>query len=436
MSDSDLDFDPRRDDVKQCPFAHYAALRQHEPVHRMDGERVGRPGRDVYAVSTYDLVSQVLSDWRTFSSKVGSPGALPPAHLVPKLREIGQAGYERPPTMLTADPPVHTRYRRLVSKAFTPRRVAELAPTIEAIVEDLCDAMDARLAAGEAVIDVVPALSVPIPTRTVAAALGVPQDRYADFKRWADGSVASIGRELDDEGWLEAARIVVELQQYFAAELADRQANPRDDLLTDLVRARLTPEERADVELEGVEGEALSMGEMISIVQQLQVAGSETTASLIGDIIVMLHERPDEWERLRSDPSRAGGIVEEALRLASPNQGMYRQVTVDTELGGVPLAAGSTLFVMFGSANRDEDAYEQADRLNPDRPHVAQHLAFGRGPHYCIGAPLARLEATIALNTLARRYTRIEVVAPDQLRYGASSILRGLTALPVRLSPA
>ncbi len=436
MSDSDLDFDPRRDDVKQCPFAHYAALRQHEPVHRMDGERVGRPGRDVYAVSTYDLVSQVLSDWRTFSSKVGSPGALPPAHLVPKLREIGQAGYERPPTMLTADPPVHTRYRRLVSKAFTPRRVAELAPTIEAIVEDLCDAMDARLAAGEAVIDVVPALSVPIPTRTVAAALGVPQDRYADFKRWADGSVASIGRELDDEGWLEAARIVVELQQYFAAELADRQANPRDDLLTDLVRARLTPEERADVELEGVEGEALSMGEMISIVQQLQVAGSETTASLIGDIIVMLHERPDEWERLRSDPSRAGGIVEEALRLASPNQGMYRQVTVDTELGGVPLAAGSTLFVMFGSANRDEDAYEHADRLNPDRPHVAQHLAFGRGPHYCIGAPLARLEATIALNTLARRYTRIEGVAPDQLRYGASSILRGLTALPVRLSPA
>lgn len=436
MSDSDLDFDPRRDDVKQCPFAHYAALRQHEPVHRMDGERVGRPGRDVYAVSTYDLVSQVLSDWRTFSSKVGSPGALPPAHLVPKLREIGQAGYERPPTMLTADPPVHTRYRRLVSKAFTPRRVAELAPTIEAIVEDLCDAMDARLAAGEAVIDVVPALSVPIPTRTVAAALGVPQDRYADFKRWADGSVASIGRELDDEGWLEAARIVVELQQYFAAELADRQANPRDDLLTDLVRARLTPEERADVELEGVEGEALSMGEMISIVQQLQVAGSETTASLIGDIIVMLHERPDEWERLRSDPSRASGIVEEALRLASPNQGMYRQVTVDTELGGVPLAAGSTLFVMFGSANRDEDAYEQADRLNPDRPHVAQHLAFGRGPHYCIGAPLARLEATIALNTLARRYTRIEVVAPHQLRYGASSILRGLTALPVRLYPA
>ena len=428
-----IDFDPRRDEVMQCPFPHYAQLREQEPVHRLDGERVGRPGRDVYAISTYELVSQVLSDWRTFSSKVGSPGALPPAHLVPKLREIAQAGYERPPTMLTADPPVHTRYRRLVSKAFTPRRVSELAPTIEAILDDLCDAMDARVAAGERVIDAVPALCVPIPTRTVAASLGVPQERYADFKRWADGSVATIGRDLDDEGWLAAARVVVELQQYFAAELADRQANPRDDLLTDLVRARLTPEETAEADLAGAEGAALSMGEMISIVQQLQVAGSETTASLIADMIVMLHDRPDEWQRVKADPARAHGIVEEALRLASPNQGMYRQVTTDTELGGVPLAAGSTLWIMFGSADRDEAAFEHAATMNPDRPHVAQHLAFGRGPHYCIGAPLARLEATIALNSLARRYERIEVVHRDHLRYGASSILRGLEALEVRL---
>jgi cytochrome P450 len=436
VSEGGIDFDPRRDEVKQCPFPHYAQLREQEPIHRMDGERVGRPGRDVYAVSTHDLVVQVLADWRTYSSKVGSPGALPPAHLVPKLREIAEAGYERPPTMLTADPPVHTRYRRLVSKAFTPRRVAELAPVIEAILEDLCDAMDAQVAAGANEIDAVPALCVPIPTRTVAAALGVPQERYADFKRWADGSVATIGTDLDDEGWLAAARVVVELQQYFAAELADRQANPRDDLLTDLTRARLTPEETAEEDLAGAQAEALSMGEMISIVQQLQVAGSETTASLIADAIVMLHERPDEWERLRADPSRSGAIVEEVLRLASPNQGMYRQVTVDTELGGVSLAAGSTLWIMFGSANRDEHAFEQADTLNPDRPHVAQHLAFGRGPHYCIGAPLARLEATIALTTLARRYRRIEVIDPTSLRYGSSSILRGLRSLPVRLQRA
>lgn len=431
-----IDFDPRLDEVKQCPFGQYAQLREQAPVYRLDGDRVGRPGRDVYVISTYELVSHVLSDWRTFSSKVGSPGALPPAHLVPQLREIAETGYERPPTMLTADPPVHTRYRRLVSKAFTPRRVAELAPTIEHILEDLCDALDSRLAAGDDVIDAVPALCVPIPTRTVAAALGVPQERYADFKRWADGSVASIGTQLDDEGWLAAARVVVELQQYFAAELADRVANPRDDLLSDLVRARLTPEDVADGELVGGQAEALSMGEMISIVQQLQVAGSETTASLIGDAILMLHHRPDEWERLRADPSRATGIVEEALRLASPNQGMYRQVMVDTELGGVALPAGTTLFVMFGSANRDEATYEHADTMNPDRPHVQQHLAFGRGPHYCIGAPLARLEATIALNTLARRYARMEVVHPDALRYGASSILRGLTALPVRFELA
>jgi cytochrome P450 len=423
-------FDPRRDEVMQCPFGHYDHLRANDPVHRMPAEWVGRSGGDVYAITRYDLVARVLSDWRTFSSRFGSPGGAPPSHLLERLREIAAEGYQRPPTMLTADPPVHTRYRKLVAKAFTPSRVSELRPTIELICDDLAAGL------GETA-ELVSEFCVPIPTRTIAAALGVPQDRYADFKRWADASVATIGRSLTDEQWIDAATGVVELQQYFAAEFEARRVQPTGDLLSDLVAVRLTPEDTADEalgdDIEGVNGEPLSMPELISVVQQLQVAGSETTASLIADAIVLLADHPDEWQRLADDPSRAVPVVEECLRLASPNQGLFRVVTTDTELAGVPLPAGSTVWVLFGAANRDPDHFAHADVFDPDRPAVGQHLAFGRGIHYCIGAPLARLEATIGLHALARNFERVEPIDGEALRYAPSCILRGLERLDARL---
>ena len=173
------------------------------------------------------------------------------------------------------------------------------------------------------------------------------------------------------------------------------------------------------------------MEEMISIVQQLQVAGSETTASLISDMVLALSHDPARWEQLAAEPEPPAAVVEDALRLASPSQGSFRIATVDTELGGVPIPKGSTIWVMFGSANRDGARFEHPDLLDPDRPGVFQHLAFGRGPHYCLGAPLARLEAIIALRTLVRRYERIEVVDEASLRYHPSWILRGLTRLDV-----
>jgi cytochrome P450 len=221
---------------------------------------------------------------------------------------------------------------------------------------------------------------------------------------------------------------VVELQQYFAAELEARRAEPLDDLLSDLLAVRLTDDDEVD-------GEPLSMAEMISIIQQLQVAGSETTASLIADLVVLLADHPDEWDRIRDDPERAGAVVEECLRLASPNQGMFRIVTEDTELGGVQLAKGDALWILFGAANRDEAAYEHPVEFDPDRPHVAQHLAFGRGIHFCLGAPLARLEATIALQVLTQRFASVTPVDPEHLRYAPSCILRGLERLDVRAVP-
>ena len=417
-------FDPRDEATMQCPFDHYARLRAEEPVHRIPAAWIGRTGEFVYAVSRFDLVSQVLSDWTTFSSQFGTTRSAPPAHLVDELDAIAAEGYTRPPTMLHADPPAHTRYRKLVSKAFTPKRVAELRPTIERICTELCDAMDA----GPQPVDLAAAYAVPIPTRATATALGVPDERYLDFKRWADAEVAAIGRQLSDEAWLRSAREVVELQRYFAAELEARRGEPRDDLLTDLLEARLTPDDE-------VEGEPLSMEEMISIVQQLQVAGSETTASLISDMVVVLAHEPERWAQLAAEPERASAVVEDMLRLLSPNQGSFRIAARDTELAGVPIPKGATIWVMFGAANRDDARYEHPDVLDPERPGLFQHLAFGRGPHYCLGAPLARLEAIIALRTLTRRYARIEIVDETSLRYQPSWILRGLTRLDVRLVP-
>ncbi len=422
------DFDPRLDSVQQCPYAHYAALRESAPVHEMSGEWVGRGNERVFAVSRFDLVTQVLTDWHTFSSKFGSSQAIPPEDVMRRVREIMSKGWPRPATMLTADPPVHTRFRRLVSKAFTPKRVQDLAPDILRICEGLVDSFapdDSR--GGE--IDLIPSFCVPIPTSTVALALGVPEERFADFKRWADASVAPIGRQLDMDGWVGFAEGVVELQQYFAAEFEHRMDHPKDDLLTALLNARL---DGAD----DIEGGPLEMAELLSIVQQLQVAGSETTASLIADAVVLLDREPEEWARIAAEPERAGRVVEECLRLASPNQGLFRIVTRDTELGGVPLPAGSTLWVLYGSANRDEAMFgDNAAEFDADRERVQQHIAFGKGVHYCVGAPLARLEVTIALQVLARRFSSVRPVDAASLRYGPSFILRGLTSLPVVLTP-
>lgn len=416
-------FDPRDEAFIQCPYPHYAALRAEGGVHEIDGESVGRRGQRVFAVSRHDLAIEVLADWRTWSSRVGSPSAVPPPHLIEQLRAIARGGVRAAATMLTADPPVHTRYRRLVSKAFTQRRVAELGPTIRAICDDLVDGFDGF---DGSPLDLHAAYCVPIPARTIAAALGVPQERFADFKRWADAGVAAIGRELDDQGWIDSANGVVEMQQYFAAELEHRREYPADDLLTDLLAARLTPDD-------GVEGEPLSMPELISIVQQLQVAGSETTASLIADAVVLLADRPDVWQRLADEPESAAAVVEECLRLASPNLGMFRIATTDTELGGVQIPEGAALWVLFGSANRDDTVYADPDELRPGRAEA--HLAFGRGVHFCVGAPLARLEAVTALQVLAARFREVRPVDPDALRYAPSCILRGLTSLPVHLTP-
>lgn len=417
MTDPASAFDPFDPDTVQCPYPAYAQMRSESPVLRLPAETLGRDGEFIYCVSTHELVSEVLTDWRTYSSKFGSARASMPEELRETIAKVQAEGWPNVPTMLTADPPEHNRYRRLVGKAFTVRRVQGYRDAIRDICDDLVDDFG-----DGGRIEFVEKFAVPVPVRAVAHALGVPQEREADFKAWADGSVAPIGRDLTSEQWVDAYRAVVDQQHYFAAELEARRAEPRDDLLTGLLNAVLAPED-------GIEGEPLDMAEMLSIIRQLAVAGSETTTSLLTDLMVLLADDPETWASLRGDPAAIAAVVEEGLRWSTPNQGLYRIATRDTELAGVPIAEGSTVWVMFGSANRDEAMFADPDSFCPGRESVDRHVAFGKGAHYCLGASLARLEAQVALETLSERVARFDVVDRDSLRYGPSYILRGLERL-------
>jgi len=415
-------FDATDDDVVQCPYPHYRKMRDEAPVLEMDGATVGRTGERVFAVSRHEDVKRILHDHKTFSSQFGGSGAKASPELRARLKEVYADGWPNVSTMLTEDPPSHTRYRRLVSMAFTPKRVSRLEPDIRRVCEELVDGFERAPR-----VDFLDKFAVPLPVAAVATILEVPDTHRAEFKKWADSSVVSIGRVISDDERVAAERDIIEQQHYFVSQLEARRAEPRDDFLTDLLNAELPPDDE-------VEGGPLDIPEMLSIIRQIQVAGSETTASLLADLMVQLGTHPEEWEKLKADPSRAAKVVEEGLRWASPNQGLFRIVMEDTEIAGTPIPKGSTIWVMYGSADHDDRVFEDPEGFDPDRESLNSHIAFGHGIHFCLGAALARLEAVTALKVMAARIDTIEVVEPTSLRYGSSFILRGLEGLELDLT--
>jgi cytochrome P450 len=411
--------DPLDPDTLQCPYPHYARLRAEAPV-------VFLPAVGSYLVTRHDLVLQVLRDPDTYSSRFGGTG-MPVADDDDRrrLREVMDEGYPRVPTMLTADLPEHTRYRRLVSKAFTPKVVADLEPEIRSIARRLAAGLVERGSA-----DFVEAFAVPLPVAVIAHALNVPDDHLDDFKRWSDDSVAGIGTALDVEGRIAAERGVNEFQHYFADQIERRRAEPRDDLLTGLVRARIDDDD-PDV----ADTRPLDMAEMLGIVQQLLVAGNETTTKLLTELMMLLGRHPGEWQRLRDDVGRAPVVVEEGLRLLTPTQGMWRIATRDHDLAGVRVPAGARLVAVFAAANRDDAVFDEPDEFRPDRERLRDHLAFGKGIHYCLGANLARLEARVALEELAAQVASF-TLDDETLDYLPSFLLRGLRRLDLTVTAA
>lgn len=405
-------FDPA---TLQCPFPHYAAMRSSAPVHEVTG-------LGMYMVTRHDLVLEVVRDGETFSSAFGQTSMPLPEQERERMTAVVADGYPRVATMLTADPPDHTRYRRLVMKAFTPKAISELEPTIRAITTRLIDSWIDR-----GTIEFVEDFAVPLPVEVIAKALNVPDERLADFKKWSDDSIAGIGTNLGIEGRLEAERGVNDFQHYFAEQLELRREAPQDDLLTNLLNARVDDPDVAD-------DRALDMPEMLSILQQLLVAGNETTTKMLTEMVRLLAEHPDEWQRVQDDPTRVDRVVEETLRLSTPTQGMFRIATRDVMLGGIDIPAGSRIVVAYCSANRDEDLFADPDAFDPDREHLKEHLAFGKGIHFCLGAALSRLEGRVALQELARRLDTLHLPESNDYTYFPSFLLRGLTRLDLEFT--
>ncbi|MGK5111100.1 cytochrome P450 [Geodermatophilus sp. CPCC 205506] len=325
-------------------------------------------------------------------------------------------GVAEPPSMLVVDPPDHTRYRRLVSRAFTPRATAAAEPVVRRTAEALLDDLAARAGRGEAV-DLVAAYAEPLPVRVIAGLLGVPADREEDFLRWGGAAAATLDLGLPFRRSLAADRALRALHGYLREHFARLRRDPGEDLVSRLVTA--------------TGDDALSDRELHATVMLLLGAGFETTVNLLGNAVVLLDRHPDQWRALAADPAGWPGAVEEVLRYDSPVQVTGRTVRVDTELAGRALPAGSRVTLLLGAANRDPDVFPDPARFDVTRANARDHLAFSAGIHYCLGAGLARLEGVVGLQALTERFPHLRVAGRPVRR--DLQTLRGFDHLPVTL---
>ena len=414
VADIDLDsYNPMDREVQQCPYPHYAALRDHGPIfhHKQTG---------MYFASRLDVVNEILRDTETYSSKMASAPTMGDSEVMQQVAAIMQEGWRRADTMLTIDPPHQTRYRKLVSRAFSARRIAALEDKIRDIVVELIDEFPA-----EGTIDFHADFAVKFPVRVIHYALNMSPETEDKIKGWSDDAVAALGVDLTDERRLEAARGQVESQKYWYEEYQKRLAEPQDDILSDIAHADFDDPDTPDGETR-----KLDFPEVFSIIQQLMVAGNETTTKFLNETIKLLIENPEWWDRLAADPDgMINGLVEEGLRLSSPNQGLFRLVTRDVEIAGTHIPKGSRIWVMFGAANRDERTFPESEDFDPGRDNLKEHIAFGKGHHFCIGAPLSRLEGKVAFEELAKRIELPSFSEGNTFEYEPSFILRGLAQL-------
>lgn len=321
--------------------------------------------------------------------------------------------------MMNADPPNHTRLRRLVSKAFTPRRVNELEPWIGDVTDGLLDALTPD---ADGVVDLMEGFAKPLPFFVICELLGVPDHERDDLHRAFGTLLSPWSGEPPAEVVAASDAVVSALERMVDAKAQE----PTDDLVSGLVHDAAEGEDR------------LTRKELLSTIFQLFVAGHDTTTSLIGNSIVALLDHPHQLERLRTDPDLIPAAVEELLRFTAPvPHGTFRYANDDIDLDGETVPGGRQVLVCLAAANRDPDVFEQPDRLDIER-HPKGHVAFGHGIHFCLGAPLARLEARIALAKILDRFADLRLAVPrDQLRWdhGDGLVLRGLGTLPVRVTP-
>jgi cytochrome P450 len=384
-------YDPFAPDVKRDPYPYYAALRRDAPLFEI-------PSRGMWAVSRHADVGFALKRPDLFSSSVNSDRAEIPAS----------------ETLLGADPPAHTGLRKRVEHGFTPRRLRALTDRLEALTRELVGAFAARGAC-----DVVASLAAPLPAVIIAELMGIDPTRSDDFKVWADAIISrGTGRPSPTERAVLDAR-VAEFKGYLGDALEARRRAPGGDLLSALVH-----------DDDGAAG--LTPAQALSFAVLLLIGGAETTTNLIGNALRALFADAEVLERVRADRALVPALVEETLRFDAPVQTLLRRTTAEVELAGARIPAGAIVLLLLGSANRDESVFANAERFRLEREGT-KHLAFGAGPHYCLGATLARLEAEAALGALLAlpnlRLANPVVPLVD------SYVLRGPRALEIAFDP-
>jgi len=390
LDTSQLIYDPLDRRTQQDPYPIYRRLREEDPVHRT--------GRGFWVLSRFEDIFQAALDTATFSSAQG---------LTFEDNEILTLGLK--PTLVMMDRPQHTTFRRLISRGFTPRKVAELEPTLRAFVQTRV----ATLAESKEA-DFIETLAGPLPTFVVATYLGVPESDRAQFDTWSDAIVQAnaTGNTVRD-----AAGAVAGLYGYFTELIEWRRQHPGDDMLSDLVAAE-------------VDGQPLHLDEILGYCFVMIAGGNDTASGLLGGAAVALTEHPDQRRLLLDDLRLLPGAVEELLRLTSPVQGLSRTTTRDVELHGTPIPAATKVHLLYGSANRDPREFgPTADDLDVNR-RFRRMLTFGNGPHHCVGAAAARLQARVALEELFRVMPEFAVDA-SRGRLAPGPFVRRYESLPI-----
>lgn len=403
-------FDLGKPATNANPFPEFARLRAEDPVH-------WSPAMKAWIITRHADVKQVALNNRQISAD----------RLTPFFKTNPE--YQRGSIdslvrylnhwMVFRDPPDHTRLRRLFNKAFTPTSVSNLRPSIESIVAHLIDGMEAKARRGETV-DYIADFAYPLPASVIMDLLGVPRADLERVKLWSDDIALFIGTaQVAGNKYLRAESGAKAMSDYFRSLVEARTAEPRDDMISHLVLAR---DDR----------DALTTDEIIGTCILLLFAGHETTTNLIGNGFLYSMRHREQWERLVADPSLAGSAIEEYLRYDGPSGALARVAAADLEMGGKTIRAGQRLFAFMNSANRDPEAFADPDRFDIGRePNV--HLTFGHGIHFCLGAPLARLEAQIAAARLAERLPDVRLSGGDP-EWHDSLILRGVKRLPLQLA--
>ena len=392
------------------PYLVYDRLRDEQPVFW--SERWG-----CWLLTRYRDVHSCLRANGVFSN-VGRQAAM--LHSLPAGQRAGLRDLESHYSaggLSNQDPPTHTRLRGLVNRALTPRVVADLGPRVQQIVDDLLDRIDT-----DKPVDLIREFAHPLPAIVIAELLGLPPDDRETFKIWSDEITAFLGAGRPDaESAARGQQSMLAMRAYLARMITLRRAEPADDLLTGFILA----EQR---------GDALSENEILGSCVTLLLGGHETTTNLIGNGLLALLRNPDQLSRLRHDPDLMPTAVEELLRFDPPVQRIWRLLACDVTIGGERLTSGESVFLMIGAANRDPAQFPEPDMLDVGR-QPNRHLSFGHGIHFCLGATLARLEASRALAALLRRFPQIER-ATDTVDFYPNIAFRGLASLPVVLSSA